>query len=42
MKPEQARALVAETLERELDELVYSLYGLSPEEIKLAENSAKK
>jgi hypothetical protein len=29
-------------LEREIDELVYALYGLTPEEIKLVEGSAKK
>ena len=28
-------------LEREIDELVYALYGLTPEEIKLVEGSAK-
>jgi hypothetical protein len=28
-------------LERELDELVSALYGLTPEEIKLVEGSAK-
>ena len=28
-------------LERELDQLVYALYGLTPEEIKLVEGSAK-
>lgn len=27
--------------ERELDELVYALYGLTPEEIKIVEESAK-
>ena len=30
------------TLERELDQLVYALYGLTPEEIKLVEGAAKK
>jgi hypothetical protein len=29
-------------LERELDELVYVLYGLTPEEIKLVEERARK
>ena len=28
--------------EREIDELVYALYGLTPEEIKLVEERAKK
>jgi hypothetical protein len=28
-------------LEREIDELVYALYGLTPEEIKIVEDSAK-
>jgi len=28
-------------LERELDELVYALYGLTPEEVKLVECAAK-
>ena len=28
-------------LERELDELVYALYGLTPEEIQLVEGAAK-
>ncbi len=28
-------------LEREIDELVYALYGLTPEEIKLVEGSVK-
>ena len=28
-------------LEREIDELVYALYGLTPEEIKLVEGAAK-
>ena len=28
-------------LEREIDELVYALYGLTPEEIKLVEGTAK-
>ena len=28
-------------LERELDELVYALYALTPEEIKLVESAAK-
>ena len=28
-------------LERETDELVYALYGLTPEEIKLVEESVK-
>ncbi len=28
-------------LEREIDELVYALYGLTPQEIKLVEGSAK-
>jgi hypothetical protein len=28
-------------LEREIDELVYALYGLTPEEIQLVERSAK-
>jgi len=27
--------------EREIDELVYALYGLTPEEIKLVEGAAK-
>ena len=27
--------------ERELDELVYALYGLTPEEIKIVKGSAK-
>ena len=29
-------------LERELDELVYALYGLTPDEIKLVQESAKR
>jgi len=29
-------------LEREIDELVYALYGLTPEEIKLVEERARK
>jgi hypothetical protein len=29
-------------LEREIDELVYALYGLTPEEIQLVEERAKK
>jgi hypothetical protein len=29
-------------LEREIDELVYALYGLTPEEIKIVEGAAKK
>ena len=28
-------------VERELDELVYALYGLTPEEIKIVEGTAK-
>jgi hypothetical protein len=28
-------------LEREIDELVYALYGLRPEEVKLVEGAAK-
>ena len=28
-------------LEREIDELVYALYGLTPAEIKIVEGSAK-
>ena len=28
-------------LEREIDELVYALYGLTPEEIKIVEGAAK-
>jgi hypothetical protein len=28
-------------MERELDELLYALYGLTPEEIKLVEGAAK-
>ena len=28
-------------LEREIDELVYALYGLTPEEIKIVEAAAK-
>jgi hypothetical protein len=28
-------------LEREMDELVYALYGLTPEEIKLVDGAAK-
>ena len=28
-------------LEREIDELVYALYGLTPEEIKLVEGQTK-
>jgi adenine-specific DNA-methyltransferase len=28
-------------LERELDELVYALYGLTPEEIKIVEGATK-
>jgi hypothetical protein len=28
-------------LEREIDELVYALYGLTPEEIKLVDGAAK-
>ncbi|MDA1050932.1 MAG: N-6 DNA methylase [Planctomycetota bacterium] len=39
----KTRDLVADTsaLEREIDELVYALYGLTPEEIKLVEESGK-
>jgi adenine-specific DNA-methyltransferase len=29
------------SLEREIDELVYALYGLTPEEIKLVEGTTK-
>jgi len=29
-------------LEREIDELVYALYALTPEEIKIVEDSANK
>ena len=36
----QAAADVSQ-LERELDEWVYALYGLTPEEIKIVEGSAK-
>jgi len=28
-------------LEREIDELVYALYGLTPDEIKIAKGAAK-
>jgi len=28
-------------LEREMDQLVYALYGLTPEEIKIVEEAAK-
>jgi len=28
-------------LEREIDELVYALYGLTPEEIQIVEGAAK-
>lgn len=28
-------------LKNEIDELVYALYGLTPEEVKLVENAAK-
>ncbi|MDE3098208.1 MAG: hypothetical protein KGJ88_01920 [Verrucomicrobiota bacterium] len=31
----------ASGLEREIDELVYALYGLTPEEIKIVEGGAK-
>ena len=31
----------ASAFERELDELVYALYGLTPEEIKFVEGAAK-
>jgi len=37
----QAASADVSALERELDELVYSLYGLMPEEIKNVEDSAK-
>lgn len=39
----QAKAAAADVsqLEREIDELVYALYGLTPEEIKIVEGSAK-
>ena len=30
------------SLEREIDELVYALYGLTPEEIKIVEESARR
>jgi hypothetical protein len=33
---------VDRALEREIDELVYAIYGLTPEEIKLVEERAKK
>lgn len=29
--------MIAAALEREIDELVYALYGLTPEEIKIVE-----
>ena len=39
-KQREAEADVS-ALEREIDELVYALYGLTPEEIKLVEGAAK-
>jgi hypothetical protein len=39
-KAQDASADVS-ALERELDELVYALYGLTPEEIKIVEGAAK-
>jgi hypothetical protein len=39
-KAQDANAGVT-ALERELDELVYALYGLTPEEIQLVEGAAK-
>ena len=39
-KQRDAGADVSE-LEREIDELVYALYGVTPEEIKLVEGTAK-
>ena len=38
----QAASAAVSALERELDELVYVLYGLTPEEIKLVEERARK
>lgn len=35
------RSIECEELEREIDKLVYALYGLTPEEIKLVEGTAK-
>ncbi|MCZ7638618.1 MAG: hypothetical protein M5U12_22730 [Verrucomicrobia bacterium] len=39
----KARDAEADTsaLEREMDQLVYALYGLTPEEIKIVEGAAK-
>ena len=34
--------IVCSTLEREIDQQVHALYGLTPEEIKIVEDSAKK
>ena len=39
-KQRDAKADVS-ALERELDELVYALYGLTPEEIKIVEGAGK-
>ena len=33
--------LARDALEREIDELVYALYGLTPEEIKIVEGATK-
>jgi hypothetical protein len=37
----QAASADVSALERGLDELVYALYGLTPEEIKIVEGAAK-
>ena len=39
-KPRDAGADVS-ALEREIDELVYALYGLTPKEIKLVEDATQ-
>ena len=39
-KPRNAEADVS-ALEREIDQLVYALYGLTPEEIQIVEGAAK-
>jgi len=42
LKSEQRNAEAdTNALEREIDELVYALYGLTPEEIKLVEGAVK-
>ena len=38
----EADRIVCSTLEREMDQQVYTLSGLTPEEIKIVEDSARK